>query len=76
MNKKWEDRPYQIEVKENEVRALCTCDLSDNGPFCDGAHKECSKKPEIISFPAPGKYFICGCQNMFFLNVPCSGTGI
>lgn len=56
-----ENGPYLIEVNEVKVIrngeeeilsqntiALCRCGQSSNKPFCDGAHKKCEFKGEVV----------------------------
>ena len=56
-----ENGPYLIEVNEAKVIrngeeeilsqktiALCRCGQSSNKPFCDGAHKKCEFKGEVV----------------------------
>lgn len=31
-------KPKKIKLKKGETCYLCTCGLSENSPFCDGAH--------------------------------------
>ena len=33
--------------------SLCRCGQSNNKPFCDSAHRECSFQSEIIAFTLP-----------------------
>lgn len=56
-----ENGPFLIEVSEakiirngneetlsQKVIALCRCGQSSNKPFCDGAHKKCEFKGEVV----------------------------
>lgn len=56
-----ENGPYLIEVIEAKVIkngeeeiisqktiALCRCGQSSNKPFCDGTHKKCEFKSEVV----------------------------
>ena len=36
------------EILSQKVIALCRCGQSSNKPFCDGAHKKCEFKGEMI----------------------------
>ena len=69
----WQNNPFAIEVKANEVKAFCMCGLSNNGPFCDGSHKSTAITPKVVSFDEDKKIFACGCQQSS--NKPyCDGT--
>ncbi|HCQ29157.1 MAG TPA: hypothetical protein DIU39_02650 [Flavobacteriales bacterium] len=56
-----ENGPYLLEVTEaklikdgkeeilsQKMIALCRCGQSSNKPFCDGAHKKCEFKGEVV----------------------------
>lgn len=56
-----ENGPYIIEISEAKIIksgseevlnqktiALCRCGQSSNKPFCDGTHKKCEFKGEIV----------------------------
>lgn len=56
-----ENGPYLIEINEaklikdgeekilsQKVIALCRCGQSSNKPFCDGTHKKCEFKGEVV----------------------------
>ena len=56
-----ENGPYLLEVTEakiikkgkeetlsQKVIALCRCGQSSNKPFCDGTHKKCEFKGEVV----------------------------
>lgn len=36
------------EILSQKVIALCRCGQSSNKPFCDGAHRKCEFKGEVI----------------------------
>jgi CDGSH-type Zn-finger protein len=39
-----QNSPYQIKLSNDKKYYWCTCGLSANQPFCDGAHKGTGKK--------------------------------
>jgi len=56
-----ENGPYLLEITEGKIVrngkeeilsqkmiALCRCGESSNIPFCDGAHKKCEFKGEVV----------------------------
>ncbi len=44
------DGPYRIDPQDKPV-FICACGLSQNLPFCDGAHKACTTE-------TPGKLLV------------------
>ncbi|MEJ5263154.1 MAG: CDGSH iron-sulfur domain-containing protein [Ignavibacterium sp.] len=36
------------ETLSQKVIALCRCGQSSNKPFCDGSHKKCEFKGEVV----------------------------
>ena len=54
--------PYQIELKAGKAYFWCTCGLSANQPFCDGAHKPTSLKPHRFVAEEDGVFNLCGCK--------------
>ena len=55
--------PYKVEVKEGEKYAWCTCGLSTNQPFCNGAHKQTDDlKPLVFLADKDATMFLCGCK--------------
>lgn len=68
--------PYRKELKPETQYSWCTCGLSKDDPWCDGAHKI----PVVTGFkslkffvPKEGTYSICGCKHT--KNPPyCDGS--
>ena len=71
----WQNKPFQIDVKEGETKAFCMCGHSKNGPFCDGAHKEEApdKSPKVVTFDKDQTIYACGCGKSGN-NPYCDGT--
>ena len=40
------------EILSQKIIALCRCGESSNKPFCDGAHKKCEFKGEVVEVEA------------------------
>ena len=54
--------PYAVNVEKGKVYYWCACGLSDNQPFCSGAHKSTSFTPVAFTAEETKKVFLCGCK--------------
>ncbi len=64
--------PYVLEVEPKKY-AWCTCGLSENQPYCNGAHKGTDFSPIIEEITETKKVAWCGCK--FSKNKPfCDGS--
>lgn len=54
--------PYQIELQAGKAYFWCTCGRSANQPFCDGAHKPTTFKPQRFVAEESGTFNLCGCK--------------
>ena len=65
--------PYAVDIEEGKSYYWCTCGLSQNQPFCDGAHKGSGMKSHCFTAEASGKVYLCGCKSS--KNPPfCDGS--
>lgn len=66
--------PFEVEVEEGKSYWWCSCGLSDNQPFCNGAHKEAGVfSPVEWVAPETGTKHLCGCKHTD--NAPlCDGS--
>jgi CDGSH-type Zn-finger protein len=65
--------PAKVELEPGKNYAFCTCGLSANQPFCDGAHKGSDFKPQIFTVPEAKTAFLCQCKKT--ANAPfCDGA--
>jgi CDGSH-type Zn-finger protein len=65
--------PYGIEVKKGEKYCWCTCGLSAQQPFCDGAHKGTGMKSLHWMAEQDETVWFCGCKRT--KNPPfCDGS--
>ena len=44
-------------------KAICSCGLSANNPYCDGSHKGTGFSPEIVEITKDKKVAWCGCKH-------------
>lgn len=55
--------PYQVQLEEGKAYFWCTCGLSAKQPFCDGAHKPTTLKPQRFVAATTGTFNLCGCKS-------------
>jgi CDGSH iron-sulfur domain-containing protein 3 len=64
---------YAVDVEEGQKYFWCTCGLSANQPFCDGAHKGSGMKSLPFVAESTSTVYLCGCKKTG--NGPfCDGT--
>lgn len=56
------DSPIQVELEAGKKYAYCTCGLSANQPFCDGAHKGTGFVPEVFEAAESKTAYFCRCK--------------
>lgn len=65
--------PYQVTLEANKTYWWCACGLSDQQPFCSGAHKGTDMTPVKVILEETKTVFLCGCKHT--QNKPyCDGT--
>lgn len=65
--------PYPHEAEEGKTYCWCTCGLSQNQPFCDGAHKGSDMKSLRFTPEKSETIYLCGCKQT--KNPPyCDGS--
>ena len=55
--------PFKVTVEAGKTYHWCSCGLSKNQPFCDGAHKGTDFKPTSYTAEKDGPVFFCGCRH-------------
>ena len=55
--------PYKVTVEAGKTYYWCSCGLSKNQPFCDGAHKGSEFKPTPYTAEKDGTVYFCGCRH-------------
>ena len=67
------DQPLAVKLEEGKKYAWCTCGLSENQPFCNGAHKGMGMSPKIFVAEKTETKYLCNCKET--KNVPfCDGS--
>ncbi len=65
--------PAKVELIKGQEYHHCTCNLSKNMPFCDGAHVGTDFVPIAFIAKKSGTAHLCQCQNSD--NLPyCDGS--
>ena len=55
--------PYKVVIEKGKTYFWCACGMSQNQPFCDGAHKKDRKFKPVKYFSEKTKeVFFCGCK--------------
>lgn len=54
--------PYEVSVEAGKKYFWCSCGLSKNQPFCDGAHKGTGFKPFAYKAEETATVYFCGCK--------------
>ncbi|MCR9142548.1 MAG: CDGSH iron-sulfur domain-containing protein [bacterium] len=57
--------PFVLEEEAGKKRAWCSCGLSTNQPYCDGAHarETTGMSPMVVTCETSGKVPWCGCKH-------------
>jgi len=56
------DGPIACELEKGKKYAWCTCGLSDNQPYCNGAHKGTDYRPMVQEAEKTGTHYLCACK--------------
>ena len=54
--------PLKVELEAGKKYFWCTCGLSQNQPFCDGAHKETDFTPMMYEAAKTEAKWFCTCK--------------
>jgi len=54
--------PLPVEMEEGKSYSWCTCGLSANQPFCDGAHKGTDFRPFRMTATETKTAYLCTCK--------------
>jgi CDGSH-type Zn-finger protein len=54
--------PIPVELEAGKTYAYCTCGLSDNQPFCNGAHKGSGFSPKVFQAEETKTAYMCRCK--------------
>lgn len=56
------DAPIAVELEAGKSYSWCTCGLSANQPYCDGAHKPTDMRPMRFEAQKDGTHYLCACK--------------
>lgn len=56
------DTPIAVELEKDKAYFWCTCGLSDNQPYCNGAHKGSDMTPQKFVAEKDGTHYLCACK--------------
>lgn len=54
--------PIRVEIEKGNKYAWCSCGLSDNQPFCNGAHKGTDFSPVVFVAEETKSVGLCTCK--------------
>jgi len=54
--------PIAVELKEGHKYAWCSCGLSENQPWCNGAHKGTDFTPKVFVAEETKTAYMCQCK--------------
>ncbi len=57
------NEPKVVSLEKDKEYYFCTCGKSDDGIFCNGAHKGTNKLPKLFTVNQSKDYYLCGCKN-------------
>jgi CDGSH-type Zn-finger protein len=65
--------PVPVELEAGKTYAWCACGLSDNQPWCNGAHQGTGLSPKVFKAEETKTAYMCQCKAT---NNPgmCDGT--
>jgi CDGSH-type Zn-finger protein len=55
-------QPAEVSLEAGKTYAWCACGLSENQPFCDGAHSKTDLKPEVFKAEKSETAWLCQCK--------------
>jgi CDGSH-type Zn-finger protein len=58
-----EKHPTSVKVEAGKTYAWCRCGLSNNQPFCDGAHKTTEFRPLVWQAAESKEVWLCLCKH-------------
>ncbi len=54
--------PVRVELEKGKKYAWCTCGLSDQQPYCNGAHKGTDFRPLVFEAEETKTVGLCQCK--------------
>jgi CDGSH-type Zn-finger protein len=57
------ETPVAVELEAGNKYAWCTCGLSENQPYCNGAHKGSGMAPQVFTAEKTETKYLCACKS-------------
>lgn len=68
-----DNKPKVVRLEKDKKYHFCTCGLSEDLIFCNGAHRETIKSPKLFTVNESKEYYLCTCKKSS--NMPyCDGS--
>lgn len=55
--------PVKVSIEAGKKYAWCSCGLSDNQPYCNGAHKGTGFSPTVFVAEETKDVHLCNCKH-------------
>ena len=66
--------PMPVDLEAGKKYAWCSCGLSDNQPFCNGAHKGTGFTPNVFEAEKTKTAYMCTCKATTNADGTCNGA--
>lgn len=66
--------PVPTQIEEGKRYAWCSCGLSENQPFCNGAHRGKGMAPTVFVAEETKTAYMCNCKATKNPNGFCDGS--
>lgn len=66
--------PVPADLEQGKKYAWCSCGLSENQPFCNGAHKGKGMAPKVFEATETKTAYMCNCKATSNPHGFCDGS--